>query len=96
MCMFLKFVPAGVPVALDFLTDLANLWSVECVGNSYCILDGYSRELIHASACVGLVESLPCFCPSLLSFTAALHTYIRTHAILIKVPLSNQMQCGVM
>lgn len=63
MCMFLKFVPAGVPVALDFLTDLANLWSVECVGNSYCILDGYSRELIHASACVGLVESLPCFVP---------------------------------
>lgn len=28
VCMFLKFVPAGVPVALDFLTDLANLWSV--------------------------------------------------------------------
>ena len=52
-----------------FLTDLANLWSVESVGNSYCILDGYSGELIHASACVGVCTALALLCPSLLSFT---------------------------
>ena len=56
-------VPAGVLDVLDILTDLANLWSVECVGSSNCILDGYSRELIHASACVGFVQYLPCFVP---------------------------------
>ena len=33
---------------LDFLSDPANLCE-EDVGESYCILSGYSGELIHAT-----------------------------------------------
>lgn len=57
--VFRECVCADPLVVLDFLSDLANLWSVEDVENSYCILDGYSRELIRASACVGLYSTCP-------------------------------------
>lgn len=90
-------VCADALVVLDFLSDLANLWSVEDVENSYCILDGYSREF-HASACVGLYSACPVLpqlivlhisAPSLCS-----HADILTHAL--SFPISFSQACGIL
>lgn len=88
LCVSVCLKNGFVLVVLYFLSDLANLWSVESVGNSYCILDGYSGELIHASACVGFVQYLPCFAPVYCpSHGAHTHTHCtHTCAILIKLP----------
>lgn len=61
MCVFMYqgCMSSGVLDALYVLTDLANLLSLECLGNSNCILDRFSRELIHGSLCEVFVQFLP-------------------------------------
>lgn len=85
--VFRECVCADALVVLDFLSDLANLWSVEDVENSYCILDGYSRELIHASACVGLYSTCPVLLQLIVLHISALslcaHTDILTYSHMI-------------
>lgn len=82
---------------LSWIFRLTWLTSGVCsVGNSYYILDGCTRDLIHASVCLGFVHYLAYFatvyCPSqncscvhTHSHTAHTHTHTHSHKDISKL-----------